>query len=76
MASYSVQIRQNDRTVDNADTAQAVLINVHGGGNVEHQLADGRWIVSNLPMALLNRIDRQGLVRGFTRTVGRDLVAW
>ena len=34
MATYGIRIKRNGKIVTDANEAQSVLINVHGGGNV------------------------------------------
>jgi|GEM_PF-3084775 hypothetical protein len=74
--TYGVKILRNGEVVDNADTAQSVLINVHGGGNVVKFLEGvTRWDVT-LPTRVMNRIERVGLQKAINKAVGQDAVVW
>ena len=74
--TYGVKILRNGEIVDNADTAQAVLINVHGGGSVVKALESvSRWDVI-LPTRVMSRIERVGLQRAINKAVGQDAVVW
>jgi len=74
--TYGVKIFRNGEIVDNADTAQSVLINVHGGGNVVKFLEGvSRWDVT-LPTRVMSRIERVGLQRAINKAVGQDAVVW
>jgi len=74
--TYGVKILRNGEIVDNADTAQAVLINVHGGGSVVKALESvSRWDVI-LPTRVMSRIERVGLQKAINKAVGQDAVVW
>ena len=74
--TYGVKILRNGEVVDNADTAQSVLINVHGGGSVVKALESvSRWDVI-LPTRVMSRIERVGLQKAINKAVGQDAVVW
>jgi hypothetical protein len=76
MAEYGVRIKRNGQLVTDANTAQAVLINVHGGGSVIKALDEvQRWNVT-LPRRVENRIDRLGYQAAIAKTVGNDSIEW
>jgi len=76
MAEYGVMIKRNGQIVTDANEAQAVLINVHGGGCITKALDEvQRWQVT-LPRRVENAIDRVGYQRAIAKTVGNDSIEW
>jgi hypothetical protein len=76
MAAYGVRIKRNGRIVTDADEAQSVLINVHGGGSVIEAMDEvQRWNVT-LPRRVENKIDRIGYQLAIAKTVGNDSIEW
>lgn len=76
MATYGLRIRRHGLLVEDANTAQSVVINVYGGGNVEKFFAEtGRWNVS-VPRRIEDRIDRVGYQKALTVQVGTDAIEW
>lgn len=76
MATYGIRIKRNGEIVTDANTAQAVLINVHGGGNVTEYMEEVQRWQATLPRIVENRIDRYGYQHAIAKAVGRDEIEW
>jgi transcriptional regulator with AAA-type ATPase domain len=76
MATYGIRIKRNGKIVTDANEAQSVLINVHGGGNVGEYMDEVQRWQATLPRRVENAIDRFGYQRVIAKTVGRDAIEW
>lgn len=76
MATYGLRIKRKGAIVTDANTAQAVIINIFGGGSVESYMDEvERWNVS-VPRRVEDHIDCLGYAKALTKTVGEDATEW